>query len=272
MSSAEQPSSNPFLQQAPQKPRTTLPWVLVGVLAVVSALLLGLYLAQSAELQRLRGGQATSTPAASAAGTPGAEAQPSIPQPVTDAATLELLKTLPRRTANDPLALGKVDAPVVITAWSDFRCPFCSKWERETLPTLQPYIDSGSLRIEHRDLVLFGDDSQRTAVGARAAGVQGKFWEFASAVAKAAPSSGHPAIDDAAVLEFAKQAGVPDLTKFAGDVKNAELTAAVTADTAYAQKIGIGGTPFFVVNNTPINGAYPADIFGQVIESYGGKK
>lgn len=267
MSEPTQPSQNPFIQQAAPKQRPTLPWVIVGVLAVVCGLLAGLFIAQSAELQRLRDAQATpAAPAASASPKAG-------PQPITDPAALKVLKELPRRVADDPLALGKVDAPVVMTVWTDFRCPFCSLWERETLPKLMGYVDSGSLRIEHRDLAIFGDDSLRTAVGARAAGLQGKFWEFASAVAKAAPTSGHPPIDDAAVTAFAKQAGVADMAKFAASVKDPALTKAVQDDSTFAQQqIGITGTPAFFVNNTPIDGAQPLAIFAQVIESYGGKK
>ena len=268
-------SSNPFVQDAPKPatPNTRLPWILVAVLTVVSALLAGMLIAQQGELNRLRG----TTPAAPATTNPGTTTAPppanaDLPQPVTDPAALEMIAKLPHRKADDPLALGKVDAPVVMIAWSDFRCPFCSKWERETLSSLQPYVDSGTLRIEHRDLVLFGEDSQRTAVAARAAGQQGKFWEFASVVAKYAPLSGHPAIDDATVLKYAQEAGVPDIAKFTADTKLPALDEAVKADTAEAQRIGITGTPFFLVNNTPINGAQPNAIFAAVIEANGGKK
>nr|WP_257235708.1 DsbA family protein [Rhodococcus pyridinivorans] len=31
-----------------------------------------------------------------------------------------------RRIDGDPLAIGAVDAPVVMVAYSDYRCPFCA--------------------------------------------------------------------------------------------------------------------------------------------------
>lgn len=247
-------------------------WVLVGVLAVACAVLAGMLVMQSAQLAELRATPATA--AVPATHAPSATARPQaadLPQPVTDPKALEIARGLPRRDANDPLALGKTDAKVVLTVWSDFRCPFCSKWERETLPALKPFVDSGSLRIEHRDLVLFGEDSERAAVAARAAGRQGKFWEYAAAVAQAAPASGHPPMPEAKVKEFATSAGL-DAARFAADLADPELAKAAQADTAHANQIGITGTPFFIVNDTPIHGAYPTEVFVKVIESYGGTK
>lgn len=61
-----------------------------------------------------------------------------------------------RRIADDPTALGAVDAPVVMVEYSDYRCPFCGLFARDPLPVLvEKYVDSGELRIEWRDLPVF---------------------------------------------------------------------------------------------------------------------
>lgn len=262
--------ANPFAQQAPAptKPNTVIPWAIAGVLAVVCALLAGLLIAQNGELSRLR----ETTTAPTTAANPSASASAALPQPITDEEGIKLVDSLPTRKADDPTAMGEVDAPVVLLIWSDFRCPFCSAWERETFPQLMPYVESGSLRIEHRDLVLFGDESQRTAVAARAAGLQGKYWEFSEAVAAVAPTSGHPEITDEDLIAFAKQVGVADIAKFTKDLDSSELDEAVTADTTQAKAIGLTSTPFFIVNRTPISGAQPLSVFTQVIEANGGTK
>ncbi|WP_420176062.1 DsbA family protein [Luteococcus sp. OSA5] len=256
-------------------PSNRLPWVLVAMLSALSLLLGGVLLAQNSELKQLRNQASSATPApADSSQGSGQAQQPSQTQaqPSQNPAAIAAMKKLPRRDPKDPTAMGKVDAPVVMIEWSDFRCPFCSVWTRETLPELQPYIDSGSLRIEHRDLVLFGEESMNAAMAARAAGNQGKFWEFSTALHKVAPTSGHPTIKQADLERFAKQAGVPDMAKFTKDSTSATTRAAIDKDIEEARSLGLSGTPFFVVNTTPLSGAQPAEVFSQVIEQNGGKK
>ena len=190
-----------------------------------------------------------------------------------DADVVALMRSLPRRQADDPTALGPVDAPVVMIVWSDYRCPFCARWATTTFEELKPYVASGSLRVEARDLVLFGEESTLAAVAARAAGEQGKFWEFHDAIFAAAPADGgHPTITTDDVVAFAKQAGVPDLARFRKDLTSKTLAAAVAADTDEARKLGISGTPFFLIDTTAINGAQPTDAFVQAIEAAGGRR
>lgn len=252
----------------PQGRPNRLPWVLVAMLTALSVVLASMLAMQSGELKRLRAGATASPqPVASGSAEPKAETQPSQ-----NPEAIAAMKKLPRRDPKDPTAKGKVDAPVVMIEWSDFRCPFCSVWSRETAPQLQAYIDSGSLRIEHRDLVLFGEESLNTALAARAAGNQGKFWEFYDAVHAKAPTSGHPTIKQADLLAFAKTAGVPDLAKFTKDSTSAETKAAVAKDDSEARSLGLNGTPAFVINTTYLSGAQPLEVFSQVIEQNGGKK
>ncbi|MEL4505608.1 thioredoxin domain-containing protein [Luteococcus sp. H138] len=277
---AQQPVSDPTPQPnsgwqhgssstpSPQTSSNRLPWVLVAMLTALSVVLAAMLATQSSELKSLRAQQpASAQPVASGSAEPAAEAQPSQ-----NPEAIAAMKKLPRRAPEDPTAKGKVDAPVVMIEWSDFRCPFCSVWSRETAPKLQPYIDSGSLRIEHRDLVLFGVESLNTAMAARAAGNQGKFWEFYDAVHAKAPTSGHPTIKQADLLAFAKTAGVPDLARFTKESTSAETRAAVAKDDAEARKLGLNGTPAFVINTTYLSGAQPLEVFSQVIEQNGGKK
>lgn len=244
-----------------------LPWVLVAMLSVLSLGLAGMLVQQFSELNRLR--DQAAAPAAST--SPGASA-PAASASVDTAQQAEaqaVMKRLPRRQANDPLAQGPVDAPVVMVVWSDFRCPFCSVWARQTHPQLKPYVDSGSLRIEYRDLVLFGEQSMDTAIAARAAGNQGRFWQFSDAVHAVAPTSGHPDITPAKLTAFAKQAGVPDMAKWQADCKAAATRQAVEKDTTEAQQLGMSGTPFFVINTTPLSGAQPVDVFTRTLEQNG---
>ena len=65
---------------------------------------------------------------------------------------------------------------------------------------------------------------------------------------------------------------MPDIAKFTTDMTSAESVQAVNKDTAEARSIGLSGTPFFVINTTPMSGAQPLATFVQTIEANGGHK
>lgn len=235
-----------------------LGWVVAWVLSLALAFLLGY---QS---------RPNTPPASAPAGAPGAAGTPGAAQPAQPSQrpeVIQVLRSLPRRDANDVAARGRTDAKVVMIEWSDYRCPFCTMWAKTTAPQLEKYIADGTLRVEYRDLAIFGEQSVNTAIAARAAGKQGRYWEFHDAVVAAAPSSGHPEIGPNEIQAFARQAGVPDMAKFTADLADPQLKAQVQADTDQATKLGITGTPFFVINDTVINGARPTADFINAIEA-----
>lgn len=194
------------------------------------------------------------------------ERQPEAPQAAEmDPEQKAFLTDFPRRVDGDPLAKGDVDAPVVMTEWADYRCPFCSVFTEDTLPLLQPLIDDGTLRIEFRDLAIFGEDSSNAAAGARAAGEQGLYFEFATALYVSLPNEGHPPVGDDEVTAIATQVGVPDMNRFQTTYKAPGTRTAIEVDSAEAQQLGISGTPAFLVGTEFISGAQPIDVFQAVI-------
>ncbi len=174
---------------------------------------------------------------------------------------------LATRDPNDPLAIGDVDAPVVLVEWADFRCPFCAVVTNQTLPTIfDEYVEQGLVRYEFRDVAFFGDESVDAAVAARAAGEQGRFPEYLEAVFAAAPEKGHPDMPREKLIGFAAEAGVPDLEKFEQDLDRADLRDAVLASTAEAQKLGVTSVPFFVAGDQAIAGAQPIENFRALLD------
>ncbi len=173
-----------------------------------------------------------------------------------------------RRIPGDPMSIGRPDAPVVLVEYADFRCPFCGLFSRETLPPLvAKYVGSGQLRVEWRDLPVFGGESSAAAIAGRAAAEQGRFWEFNKAVYAIAPERGHAALPRERLVRLATKAGVPDLKKFEADLDSAELQAAVAKDAHEAAGLGATGTPTFLVNDTPIVGAQPLATFEKAIDA-----
>ncbi|MBI2023890.1 thioredoxin domain-containing protein [Candidatus Giovannonibacteria bacterium] len=61
---------------------------------------------------------------------------------------------------NEPF-IGDPNAPVTIAYWSDFQCPFCQRFEQNTLPTLvDQYVKTGKVKIVFKDFQFLGPDSQ----------------------------------------------------------------------------------------------------------------
>lgn len=205
---------------------------------------------------------ATEAPAGQATPEQETAEQPSAQEPSPEVA--EMMLSLQRRDADDPLAVGDVDAPVVIIEYADYRCPYCARFTLETRPGLQGLVDDGTLRIEFRDFVIFDEQSHAAAVAARAAAEQGVFEDYASAVF-ARSTQGHAELARQDLLDIAEEVGVPDLEAFEGRLDAPELASAVDADTAEARALGLSSTPTFLVNTTLVRGAQPLDYFEQVI-------
>ncbi|MGA4840978.1 DsbA family protein [Streptomyces sp. G45] len=175
------------------------------------------------------------------------------------------LEKLARRDAGDPLAQGRPDAPVVMIEFADFKCGFCGKFARDTEPALvKKYVDEGVLRIEWRNFPIFGEDSERAARGAWAAGRQGRFWQFhEAAYAEGAKEKG---FGDDRLKALAREAGVKDVERFLKDADSDAAKAAVKKDQEEGYRIGATSTPSFLVNGQPIAGAQPRSVFERAID------
>lgn len=171
-----------------------------------------------------------------------------------------------RRAANDPLALGSTDAPIVMVVFSDYRCPFCGRYSRVSEPELvERFVNTGQMRIEWRDLPLFGDASVLAARAGRAAAEQGLFWEFNQTVFANAPEAGHHDLTPERLLSFARQVGVPDIARFEADMLSDKYDAAIASDAMQAQALNLSGTPSFIIDGHPVVGAQPTQMFTTVI-------
>ncbi|MFK5633631.1 thioredoxin domain-containing protein [Ornithinimicrobium sp. LYQ103] len=201
-------------------------------------------------------GEGTDAPAEGTADAAEQTAPPEVRQ---------LMLDLQRRDPADPMAVGEVDAPVVMIEYADYRCPYCAKFAADTRPQLQELVDDGTLRIEFRDLVLFEDVSRQAAVAARAAAEQDRM-EAYQEVLFARSVDGQAELDRDDLLALAEEAGVPDLEAFEESLDDPALAALVDEDTAEARALGITSTPTFLVNTTVVAGAAELDHFLDVVE------
>lgn len=203
---------------------------------------------------------------ASTGGTGGKPATTPTASDDAAAAQSEQYLDLARRQAGDPLAIGNIDAPVVLIQYAEFQCPFCGKFARDTEPILvEKYVRDGTLRIEWRDFPYLGSESTIAALAGRAAANQGKFWQFHDALFanQFPPNSGN--LTEPYLISVAKTLGL-NTKKFQSDMRSSATKAAVERDFIEGQSIGVTGTPSFLINFTPIVGAQPLSVFEQAIE------
>lgn len=172
-----------------------------------------------------------------------------------------------RRDAQDPRALGDVDAPVVLAEWVDLRCPFCATFGRDTLPTLiEEYVDTGRVRIEFTDVAYFGEQSEDASVAAQAAANQDKYFDFVNAIFDAAPASGHADLTRDVLIEFAEKIDMPDMNSFRADLDDPGARAQAADGTRAAQRLGVSAVPFFVAGEIAMSGAQPLQSFRDYLD------
>lgn len=143
-------------------------------------------------------------------------------------------------------SLGKDDAPMTIVEFSDYQCPFCSKFHRGAFAELKKsYIDPGLVRFISLDLPLdIHPNALQAAEASRCAGDQGKFWEMRDAMIEHSDN-----LSKDSILMLASSI-VKDPTALRLCMESGKYKAAVESNKAEANKIGITGTPTFIIGKT----------------------
>jgi protein-disulfide isomerase len=138
---------------------------------------------------------------------------------------------------------GDKNARLAIIEYSDFQCPYCGEFVRETFPKIEStYIKTGKIRYYFRDLPLsIHANAVPAANAARCAGEQGKFWEMHDRL-----FANQSALDAADLSKYARQLEL-DPGKFKQCLSSGKYTEGIRESIAGAEKIGIDGTPAFLV-------------------------
>ncbi|MDA8428738.1 MAG: thioredoxin domain-containing protein [Geobacteraceae bacterium] len=171
--------------------------------------------------------------------------------------------------------LGKADAPLTLVMFTDYQCPFCSRFETQTLPEIKrQYIDTGKLRFVVRDMPLpFHPYASKAAEATHCAEEQGKYWELREKLV-----ANGDKLDAKLLPEYARQVGL-DVAKFSACLESGRQAEKVRASSSLAASIGISGTPSFVIGRSKgdrvegvtIVGAQPFAAFDQKLKELLGK-
>lgn len=106
-----------------------------------------------------------------------------VPQPPPANTTRPAVSQLPDfdlLLAGSP-SKGKAEAKIVVIEFSDFECPFCGRYARDTYgQVVKEFVDTGKIRYVYRQLPIetLHPRALRAAEAGECAHAQGRFWDF----------------------------------------------------------------------------------------------
>jgi protein-disulfide isomerase len=149
------------------------------------------------------------------------------------------------RPAFSPV-VGNAKGDVPVIEFFDYNCGYCKR----AFGDVARLIDKDKqVRFILKELPILSKGSEETARVALAAKMQGKYWEFHRAMLE---SAGEAA--EASALRIAEKLNL-DMTKLKKDMASPEVKKEINDTKTLAQKLGIQGTPHFMVGDRIIPGA-----------------
>ncbi|HIQ04271.1 MAG TPA: DsbA family protein, partial [Anaerolineae bacterium] len=164
---------------------------------------------------------------------------------------------------------GASDAPVTIVEFSDYQCPYCQRFYRETKPLLdERYITTGKVRFVYKDFPLdrIHPQARTAAEAAECAGAQGSYWPMHNRIFEGKAEWENQAQAADVFKGYAAELGL-DTAAFNDCLDSGIYAAEVQADLEEGQRAGITGTPSFFINGRRLIGAQPFEAFVQIIEA-----
>ncbi len=166
---------------------------------------------------------------------------------------------------------GDKNAPVTMLEFSDFECPFCSRFALGTLPQIiSEYVDKGKVKMAYRHFPLgFHANAKPAAMASECAREQGGDGMFYKMHDKIYADQQNLSVDN--LKKWAVEMGLK-ADQFNTCLDSKKFEKQVDADLAEAQSYGVNGTPAFFINGRLISGAQPFAAFKTVIDEELAKK
>ena len=176
---------------------------------------------------------------------------------------------------DDPIR-GDQNAPITIVEFSDFQCPFCARFQIQTLPLiLEQYVDTGKVKFVYRDFPIQNShpNAMPAAVASECAHEQDKYWQYHDALFE---NQGvwNKVENTSAITIFKEFATKLDLNQdqFDSCLDSGKYIEEINNDLKDGKSYGVTGTPGFFIGNdevgfVKINGAQPFEAFKSIIDS-----
>lgn len=149
---------------------------------------------------------------------------------------------------------------VVITEFADFECPFCGRQAPDLRRLQAEYPNRVSMVFKNFPLS-FHARSRSAHLAALSAAEQGKFWEMHDLLFS---HPDHLSIED--FDHYASQLGL-DMEKFHEAMKDPSLSKKIEVDIQEGQRLGVTGTPTFLVNGHTLVGVQSYLSLKHIIDS-----
>tara|TARA_R110000868_G_scaffold394439_1_gene665788 strand:+ start:1517 stop:2278 length:762 start_codon:yes stop_codon:yes gene_type:complete len=175
-----------------------------------------------------------------------------------EAASTDLVSSIKSKDLNVPFG-GNPDAEFMIVEFLDYNCGYCQRG----FEAVQKVIADKDLdvKVAFVDLPVLGNSSREAAKFALAADMQGKYFEFHSALFE---KSG--AKSEALFKTVAADLGL-DFDKLKADANGEDVKALLDRNRALADELGISGTPAFIIGSEFVPGYIPFESMQTMISS-----
>jgi protein-disulfide isomerase len=160
--------------------------------------------------------------------------------------------------------LGNANAAVRIIAFSDFSCHFCQQAAQTAESIFREFGKDVCLIFKHLPLDEKGvGHAASTYFAAIALQSEDRAWAFYHTLF--ANRDRLVAEGETYLQQLAKDLKL-DMDRLHRDVKSKKVRNILRQDWEDAKQLGIGGTPYFLVNNLVVRGALPLDLFRVAVQ------
>jgi len=178
---------------------------------------------------------------------------------------LPLGKVSQAPTAGDDPAFGPENAKVKVIEFTDYECPYCGKYSRETFDKIKEnYGDK--IRYVLKDFPLdFHANARLAATSANCAEKQGKYWEMHHELFADQDAWAQAEKPDEKIKEIAGKVGL-DAKQFDACLQDDAIAQEINEDVEYGGQLGVSGTPAFFVNDKTFSGFKSYEDFKAIID------
>ncbi|MDP1910597.1 MAG: DsbA family protein, partial [Hyphomicrobium sp.] len=152
---------------------------------------------------------------------------------------------------------GNPNGDITVVEFFDYNCGYCKRGLHDVIKLVE---GDPKVRVVFKELPILSKGSEEASRIAIAAGRQGKYWDMHKAMLEAKGQ-----MNEANALAIATKLGL-DIDKLKKDMASPEVEAEIKKSEALAKKMGVNGTPHFLVGDRAIPGA-PEDLHDQLAKN-----